>query len=221
VLIQSSSEALAPRGNIIDVATYNCGGSSTVIGGLYNKLKVISRYDGIAGDVGANFAVVITGKYNQVDVSLEDESPSKVRGVEIMAGAEYNKITSYVRNTTVQDFANNDISNTNQFAAVYETGLSDIPQEVTLANGWSYDYGFTVKYVKNRDNFVSLSGIVSNGSGVITTLPVGFRPANNLLIPTVIEENVGIVQIATNGDITVVKGSNTRVNLNPVRFLAN
>jgi hypothetical protein len=111
--VAGSSESLAPRGNKFKVNTFNCGSSSTYDAGLYNQYEIASRYDGTTGSPGSVFAVDINGKYNQFYISIEDQSTPQVRGVVIRLGAQYNRITDYLSNTTVQNFLNSDTSNTN------------------------------------------------------------------------------------------------------------
>jgi hypothetical protein len=111
--VAGASEAYAPRGNKFKVNTFYCGGASTYDAGLYNQYEIASRYDGRTGSAGSVFAVDINGKYNQFYISIEDSPTPQVRGVVIRSGAQSNRITDYLSNTTVQNFLNSDTSNTN------------------------------------------------------------------------------------------------------------
>ena len=111
--VSGASEAFAPRGNKFKVNTFNCGGASTYDDGLYNQYEIASRYDGRTGSPGSVFAVDIHGSFNQFYISVEDTATPQVRGVVLRLGAENNRITDYLSNTTVQNFLNEDTSNTN------------------------------------------------------------------------------------------------------------
>lgn len=71
-----------------------------------------------------------------------------------------------------------------KWSPYYSTAWTTVP----FATGWS-DYGATYgppQYSKTRDGVVSLRGLakkanVASSSGVICTLPVGFRPPTTLI----------------------------------------
>lgn len=111
--VNGASETYAPRNNKFKVNTFYCGAQSVYETGLFNQYEISSRYDGRAGAVGSVFAVDINGKYNQFIISIEDQATPQVRGVVIRSGAQYNRIVDYLSNTTVQNFLNQDTSNTN------------------------------------------------------------------------------------------------------------
>ena len=119
--VAGSSDALQPRGNQFNISTYGCGGASTYASGKQNKYEITSRYDGDVGAVGSSFAVEIIGDYNQFIINVEDQPTPQVRGVVIRLGANYNRITDYLSNTTVENFKNEDISNTNVWNYASET----------------------------------------------------------------------------------------------------
>jgi hypothetical protein len=111
--VAGTTAANAPRGNKFKVNTFYCGGSSVYDNGLFNQFEISSRYDGRTGAAGSYFAVDINGSYNQFTINVEDQNTPQVRGVAIRLGAQYNRITDYLSNTTVQNFLNSDTSNTN------------------------------------------------------------------------------------------------------------
>lgn len=111
--VDGGSVAYAPRGNKFKVNTFYCGGASVYDAGLFNQYEIASRYDGRNGAPGSVFAVDINGSYNQFTINVEDQSTPQVRGVVIRSGAQYNRIVDYLSNTTVENFLNQDTSNTN------------------------------------------------------------------------------------------------------------
>lgn len=113
VLVGGAAEAYEPRGNIFNINTFGCGGASADVSGINNQYNICSRYDGDSGSPGSVFAVDIKGDYNQFVINVEDQATPQVRGVVIRSGAEYNRIVDFQSNTTVQNFLNEDASNTN------------------------------------------------------------------------------------------------------------
>lgn len=111
--VAGASAAYAPRGNKFKVNTYSCGSASVFESGLFNQFEISSRLDGKTGPAGSHFAVDINGSYNQFTINVEDSSTPQVRGVVIRLGAQYNRIVDYLSNTTVQNFLNQDTSNSN------------------------------------------------------------------------------------------------------------
>ena len=74
----------------------------------------------------------------------------------------------------------------------------------TLLNGWvGYGSTYSPVYYSRRNNVVTLIGLVKSGtSGVIFNLPVGFRPATQLLTATVTSNNVhSRLDVKVNGDV--------------------
>jgi hypothetical protein len=97
---------------------------------------------------------------------------------------------------------------------------------LTLNTGWA-TFGSpypTCGYRKSIDGQVTLEGIADpSGSGValIGTLPEGFRPASQHLFPVANEGALGQVTIATNGQITLATGDNSKwVALSGLAFWA-
>jgi hypothetical protein len=111
--VVGASAAFASRNNKFKVNTYYCGGSSVYDAGLFNQYEISSRWDGRTGAAGSVFAVDINGSYSQFIINVEDQNTPQVRGVAIRSGAQYNRIVDYLSNTTVQNFLNQDTSNTN------------------------------------------------------------------------------------------------------------
>lgn len=222
VYVNGSAQAYQPRNNQINITTRGCGGMSTYVGGLFNQYKINSRLDGDTGPAGSVFAVDINGSYNQLEINVEDGSTPQVRGVVIRLGAQYNHIVDFLRNVTVQDFLNQDTSNTNRWYFQYgESAASGYFVAATLNSGWGNTYGapyVPVQYGLDAMGRVSVRGVVTGGTGVIFTLPAGYRPQYNLTFPTNANGAMGRLLVATNGDVTLATGTATNVDLSTINF---
>jgi len=219
--VAGASEATAPRGNKFNVTTFGCGSASVYDAGLFNQYEISSRYDGDSGSPGSVFAVDINGKYNQFVINVEDQLTPQVRGVVIRAGAEHNNIIDYKRNTTVQDFLLQDTSNTNVWYFQYADGLSNIWQSASLNSGWSNTFGSpyaSAQFTKDISGAVRTKGTVSGGSGVIFTFPAGYRPVDTLIFPTWANGALGRLSVNSAGEVNLLSGTATNVDLSPIQF---
>lgn len=73
---------------------------------------------------------------------------------------------------------------------------------LTLKNSWTSS---VTTLATKKDGVVYLQGAVSGGSGVIATLPIGYRPTRDRIIPVAsptVTYTVAVL-IETNGDISV------------------
>lgn len=99
---------------------------------------------------------------------------------------------------------------------------------LTLQNGWLVNANPTVftipQYTKSTDGVVSLEGFIASGTTtagtVITTLPVGYRPASSLLIEVYTGATSGRVDIDNLGNLTAQSVSNSSLFLDGVNFIA-
>ena len=89
----------------------------------------------------------------------------------------------------------------------------------TLLNSW-VSVGTAASYWKDPWGNVRLSGTVNSGSGVIMTLPAGYRPGLAIRIPVVANSLFGAVNIATTGDVTLSVGAGP-VALDSISFRAD
>ncbi len=90
-----------------------------------------------------------------------------------------------------------------------------------LQNNWS-NYGgpfATVGYTKLSSGLVVLKGLVKSGSGVIFTLPVGYRPAANLLLQNSSNSAAGRLDIGSSGSVGLAVGNNAWFSLDGVAFM--
>lgn len=99
----------------------------------------------------------------------------------------------------------------------------------TLKNGWTnYGAGYgPIGYRKLANGMVIMRGLAAGGTGVIFTLPAGFRPdaSQSLLFTSFANPNVACrIDVGPSGDVTVnsymTGGGNAWVSLAPVTFLA-
>ena len=87
----------------------------------------------------------------------------------------------------------------------------------TAASGWTNTSG---RYKSDELGFVVLSGYMGGGGvgTLMTTLPVGFRPAQQESFSVNASGAGGIVTVATNGEVLFVAGTGTFVYLSNVKF---
>jgi len=93
----------------------------------------------------------------------------------------------------------------------------------TLSGTWTnYDTLFNqAGYYKDTSNRVYFRGLVKGGSGIIFTLPVGYRPERRELLATVTNPNViGRCDITNTGVVSMDSGNNTWFSLDGLSFLA-
>jgi hypothetical protein len=92
-------------------------------------------------------------------------------------------------------------------------------QALTLASGWSlYGSGEAVAAYCIQGGFVKLKGLVVGGSGLITTLPVGYRPFETYELAVCAYTGHGRVTVGTDGTVTMREGNTAFVSLNQVSF---
>ena len=96
-------------------------------------------------------------------------------------------------------------------------------QTPTFQSGW-VNYGGVFNpagYFKDSLGIIHLRGLVKNGSGTIFTLPAGYRPAGRELhaVATYPEE-MGRIDVLTDGQVFMQKGSNAWISLDGITFRA-
>ena len=96
-------------------------------------------------------------------------------------------------------------------------------QTITPAGSWSAGSSYGTPRYRRRHGRVWFKGTIAGGTGTIFTLPVGFRPPENLLF--LVPANGGGLQITINASTGVVSalsyiagGTNAIVLLNGVTF---
>jgi len=105
----------------------------------------------------------------------------------------------------------------------YTTTAITIPlwTPLFLQGNWTdYSPPFTsAAYTKTAAGLVVLKGLVKSGSGVIGTLPVGYRPAGNIMFENSSNGSAGRVDVQSNGTINLVTGTNGWFSLDGVTFM--
>jgi hypothetical protein len=97
-----------------------------------------------------------------------------------------------------------------------------------LQNGWQnyvgtgYSGGLyaTAGFTRSSAGVVSLKGLIQSGSGVMFTLPVGFRPAEQEIFAVDGTGAAGRLDIYPDGTVQLPSGTGTYVALNDVHFTA-
>ena len=102
--------------------------------------------------------------------------------------------------------------------AWHEVGAAGQP---AFQNGWSNYGGFsTMAFAKDSAGFVHLKGTITGGTFdvPVITLPVGYRPGQNLVTPVAIERDALVL---TSGDIEVFRtGTETNAGFDGIVFKA-
>lgn len=94
-------------------------------------------------------------------------------------------------------------------------------------NGWdNYQNGYAdASYTKTSADVVVLKGLIRNGTTTANTpicvLPVGYRPDKRLVFATSSNSAHGRLDVAPNGEVRFVTGSNAWFSLDGIRFVAN
>jgi prepilin-type N-terminal cleavage/methylation domain-containing protein len=117
------------------------------------------------------------------------------------------------------------------FPAGRATGATCTTQwcNLTLQNSWQFYGGLfsTPQYTKSSDNLVMLKGLINGGSSAtatITTLPVGYCPAETQLLATASNAVWSRLDIIRNGDgtcnVVPAAGSTTWIALDNIHYIA-
>ncbi|MBD1925764.1 hypothetical protein H6F74_05635 [Trichocoleus sp. FACHB-90] len=91
----------------------------------------------------------------------------------------------------------------------------------TLSNGWINVGGVfaPTAYYKDPLGIVHLRGLVSSGTGIIFTLPVGYRPTGyRLIFPVLALNAIARIDVLLNGSVNFVTGTNSNVSLDGITF---
>ena len=91
----------------------------------------------------------------------------------------------------------------------------------TLENTWqNYDGTYTsAGYTKTANGLIVLKGMVRAGSGVIATLPAGYRPASQIMFENATNSAGGRLDITAGGAVTMAVGSNAWFSLDGIAFM--
>jgi len=134
--------------------------------------------------------------------------------------------TSTVAGRSVnQDGTIRETSPNNNITATADTVWSSF----SLSSGWSnYGYEYDVQgYRRTKDGIVMLRGLIKKSSVIVSgeligTLPVGYRPAEELIFQTQTNPNVGSrVDVYPDGSVRVIAGDAGWLTLENINFLAS
>ena len=176
----------------------------------------ISDLEGVNTTV-SDAEVIRIAQYNLVEQKLADGEFVGIQGeTGEVTTLQLNDLAGVGRTTeTVKANADNIATKANK---VQEPWITP-----TLVNGWIpfNEYLSTAQYHKDSLGYVRLRGIIKSGtSGVVFTLPVGYRPLYTLYSPTVSNGFFAYLRIANSGTINFTSYSNLWVSLENVSFKA-
>lgn len=108
ILINGGSSTTTASGNICNFITENCGAIGVTVStyATYNQFNITSNKDGRTGSVGSNFAIDVSGDYNQFTAIIKEGTVSQVRGLVFRAAAENNQVTSFIADPNLVEVAN-------------------------------------------------------------------------------------------------------------------
>jgi len=99
---------------------------------------------------------------------------------------------------------------------------------LVLQNSWvvydAVNYS-TPQYTKAPDGLVSIKGLIKNGTTtggtVLANLPVGYRPAKRILYSAITTGAYSRIDIESNGNISIISGTNNWLSLDGMTFYAD
>ena len=159
------------------------------------------------------YTYIVSTQINGGSWSADQSMTGTTLGVSAPPGATIN-----IKVTAVNDSGN---STTTTYSTV-----QDIFTDMNLENTWaSYNSTnwYSPSFTRTTAGLVELRGLVKNGSGLITTLPPGFRPRKQIIIPTLSGSSNSLARIDVKADGTVTwvnGGDNGWVSLDGINFMS-
>ena len=145
---------------------------------------------------------------------------------------EMDKLLSYYPNSWFNSTVN--LCDNRKFAPYLVKRLGDLEaqkadkaQEAwitpTLVNGWKARAGYQVAYCKDDFGCVRLKGVVDSGSGgFFAILAIGYRPSQMAFFPcrvvTGTTNSTGMLQVETNGNMSLITTLSEQISLDSVTF---
>jgi prepilin-type N-terminal cleavage/methylation domain-containing protein len=132
--------------------------------------------------------------------------------------------TYTVTNATHQDVVSARVTAINSAGnSGYGTSTVTVPlwTPFTLQNSWlDYSPPYTsAAYTKTSGGVIVLKGMVRSGSGVIATLPAGYRPAMALMFENSTNSAGGRLDVRADGTVNMAVGSNAWFSLDGIAFM--
>jgi type II secretory pathway pseudopilin PulG len=132
--------------------------------------------------------------------------------------------TYTVTSATHKDVVNARVTAINSIGnSGYGTSSVTIPlwTPFTMQNGW-VDYSppySSAAYTKTSAGVIVLKGMVRSGSGIVATLPAGYRPSMSLMFENSSNQAAGRLDVRADGTISVATGTNAWVSLDGISFM--
>jgi len=96
-------------------------------------------------------------------------------------------------------------------------GTDEAPIAPALSGAWVVTPGFVTGYRKVGRR-VSVQGVVRTGSGTIFTMPVGYRPSQQVYFATTGNGAFALIGVSAAGVVSLVTGSSIDVSLDVVSY---
>lgn len=157
--------------------------------------------------------------------------PSKVKVAGVLSSVEYSWMTPYVPGASREV---NLMKVGTSFVIMGQTNESYVPLELDHAVARIYPYALSdanfstmARAQKTTAGIVTLSGLIrTTGANVagatVTTLPVGYRPDKELLMPVLVSSTSGVLRIKVTGEIQLYAAysANAYINFDGLAFPA-
>ena len=165
---------------------------------------------------------------NVTKTKIENVADYKVLGNVSGAAAAPQEVAILDEDDMVSD-SDTSLATQQSIKAYVDTPIVIQPTNLTLLNG-AVPYGTpfeTPSYYKTKGNFVTLRGLLKSATGnPIATLPVGYRPAKQLLFSVSadypnVNYGTGRLDVKANGDLFYMSNNNNYNGLDGVTFLAD
>jgi len=159
------------------------------------------------------YTYIVSTQINGGAWSADQSMSATNMGVSAPPGATIN-----IKVTAVNDSGNSSTT-------TYST-TQDIFTDMNLENTWvSYNSAswYSPSFTRTTAGLVELRGLVKSGSGLITTLPPGFRPRKQIILPTLSGSTNALARIDVKADGTVTwvnGGDNGWVSLDGINFMS-
>lgn len=165
---------------------------------------------------------------NVTKTKIENVADYKVLGNVSGAAAAPQEVAILDENDMVSD-SDTSLATQQSIKAYVDTPIVIQPTNLTLLNGAvPHSATFeTPSYYKTKGNFVTLRGLLKSATGnPIATLPVGCRPAKQLLFSVSadypnVNYGTGRLDVKANGDLFYESNNNNYNSLDGVTFLAD
>lgn len=195
----------------------------------------------VAGEAGKIYVALDTNltyrwsgsAYVEISKSLAlgETSGTAYRGDRGKTAYDHSQASGNPHGTSKADVGLGNVDNTSDankpVSTAQQTALNakaDATQEAwqapTLQGTWANFGGAyeTAGYMKDKFGFVRLKGLLKTGSGVMFTLPVGYRPSEEKIFATIGNGTLADVRVGTNGNVSLYSGNSAYLSLSGIVF---